>query len=63
MLENKHRPHKDSWRKAFIAIIIIATVSVNAAGAYLQNLEQCFAQNQVEQVIYPNIFPHKFERK
>lgn len=46
MLENKYRPHKDSWRKAFIAIIITDTVNVNAAGVYLQNLGQCFAQNQ-----------------
>lgn len=46
MLENKHRPRKDSWRKAFIAIIITDTVNVNAAGAYLQNLGQCFAQKQ-----------------
>lgn len=30
-------------------------MSVNAAEAYLQNLEQCFAQNQAEQVIYPNM--------
>lgn len=35
MLENKHRLHKDNWRKAFIAIIITNTVNVNPAGAYL----------------------------
>lgn len=46
MLENKHRPHRDSCKKAFIAIIPTDTVNVNAAGAYLQNLGQCFAQNQ-----------------
>lgn len=37
MLENKHRPHKCTWRKAFIALYIITdTVSVNAAGNELQ---------------------------
>lgn len=37
MLENKHRPHKCPWRKAFIALYFITdTVRVNAAGTYLQ---------------------------
>lgn len=36
MQENKHRPHKCTWRKVFIALYVITdTVSANAAGSYL----------------------------
>lgn len=64
MLESKHSPHKDSWGKAFIAIIITDTVNVNAAEVYLQNLGQCFAQNQASDLsqCLLSIFPHTFER-
>lgn len=57
MLENKHRLHKDNLRKAFIAIIITNTVNVNPAGAYLQNLGQCFAQNQANDLSQYVYFP------
>lgn len=52
-----NRPHKDNWRKAFIAIIIINTVNLNAAGAYLQKLGQRFAQNQASDLSQYGYFP------
>lgn len=62
MLENKHRPHKCTWRKAFIGLYIITdTVNVNAAVTYLQTYNNVFPQT--EQLIYPNISTSYFSTK
>lgn len=66
MLENKHRPHKCTWRKAFIALqIITETVSVNAAGTCLQTYGSVLSQTEqlsFTPICLLPIFPQKFER-
>ena len=54
MPEKKQRPHKRTWRKAFIAIYVLTdTVSVNAAGTYLQTYGRILPQ--AKQMLCPNM--------
>lgn len=54
MLENKHRLHKCTQRKAFIALHIVTdTGIINAAGTHLQTYGRVLPQT--EQMLYPNM--------